>query len=210
VSVSAPPIRQRIARRVANLARELRSDCAGTVLLEFAFTAPLWIALVLGTLDLGQMAYAKSVLEGVTQDAARDASLEGGDTTEADAMVQSQVRRIAPGATVTMSRVSYFDFSDIGRPERMTDSNGNGVCDNNEPYVDENGNGQWDADVGDSGNGGADDVVMYSVTVRYNRLFRMPIMPGQSTRTITASAVRKNQPFASQAAYSATAGTCAD
>ena len=189
--------------------RGLLSDCSGSALLEFAFPAPVWLMLVLGTLDLGQMAYAKSVLAGATQDAARNASLETGDTTTADALVQSQVRRIAPGATVTSSRVSYYDFADIGRAEAWDDADGDGACDNNEAYTDENGNGQWDADVGVGGNGGADDVVMYTVTVQYDRLFKMPLTPGESTRTITSSAVRKNQPFADQDGYGSEAGTCA-
>jgi Flp pilus assembly protein TadG len=196
----------RALRRIA----ELRADCDGSALLEFAFTAPLWIALVMGTLDLGQLAYAKSVLDGATQDAARNASLETGDTTTADALVSSQVRRIAPQATVVSSRVSYYDFSDIGRPEKWQDTNADGSCDNNENYTDENGNGQWDEDVGSSGNGGADDVVMYTVTVTYKRLFMMPITPGLANRTITATAVRKNQPFANQTEYSVQAGVCSD
>lgn len=198
-------------RRLAHLQRALLADTGGAALLEFAFTAPLWIYLVMSSLDMGQLAYAKSVLDGATQDAARDSSLEGGDTTTADAIVTSQIRRIAPGATVTTSRLSYYDFSDVGRAEKWTDKNGNGTCDNKEPYVDENGNGQWDEDIGNDGNGGADDVIMYTVTVQYDRLFKMPLTPGQSSRTITSTAVRKNQPFSSQPSYSegaSAAGIC--
>jgi hypothetical protein len=119
------------------------------------------------------------------------------------------VQKIAPGAKVTTSRVSYYDFADIGRAEAWNDRNGNGTCDHNESYTDENGNGQWDADIGVSGNGGADDVVMYTVTVQYDRLFKMPLTPGETTRTITATAVRKNQPYANQDGYGHEAGTCA-
>jgi Flp pilus assembly protein TadG len=197
-----------VLHHIAKLPRKLHSDCTGSALLEFAFTAPLWILLVLGTLDLGQMAYAKSVLAGATQDAARNATLETGNTTAADAMVESQVRKIAPGATVTTSRVSYYDFADIGRPEKWNDQNGDGTCDNGETYTDENGNGQWDPDIGVSGNGSADDVVMYTVTVTYDRLFKIPLTPGSSTRTITATAVRKNQPYANQNGYGSNAGVC--
>lgn len=193
------PLRR--VKGLRDLSRGLGRDARGAALVEFALTAPVWIYLVLSTLDLGQLAYAKSILDGATQDAARNASLETGDTTVADALVASQVRRIAPGATVTTSRVSYYDFADIGRPEKWTDANHNGKCDNNEPYTDENGNGEWDADIGKSGNGGADDVVMYTVTVQYDRLFKMPLTPGQSTRSITSTAVRKNQPFSNQIGY---------
>ncbi|HEX7709910.1 MAG TPA: TadE family protein [Sphingomonadaceae bacterium] len=206
MSLPAQIAHRGLVRGVANLPHALRKDCSGSVLVEFALTAPLWIYLVMSSLDLGQLAYAKSILDGATQDAARNASLETGDTTAADAMVAKQVRRIAPGATVTTSRVSYYDFADIGRPEKWTDKDRDGECDNSEPYTDENGNGQWDADIGKSGNGGADDVVMYTVTVTYDRLFKMPLSPGVSTRTISATAVRKNQPFASQEGYNESAG----
>jgi Flp pilus assembly protein TadG len=189
---------------------ELRKDCAGAALLEFAFTAPLWILLVMGTLDMGQLAYAKAVLNGAVQDAARNASLETGDTDTADAMVQRQVSRIAPGAHVSSSRVSYYDFADIGRAEAWDDDNSSGTCDNGEAYTDENDNGQWDADVGVSGNGGADDVVMYTVTVQYERLFKIPLTPGGTTRTITGTSVRKNQPFADQESLGSTVHTCED
>ena len=198
------------ACRFADFTRALAADCGGSVFLEFAFTAPVWLMLVLGALDLGQTAYAKSVLAGATQDAARNASLETGDTTTADAMVESQVQKIAPGAHVTTSRVSYYDFADIGRAEAWNDQDHDGTCDHGESYTDENGNGQWDADIGVSGNGGADDVVKYTVTVQFDRLFKMPLTPGDATRTITATAIRKNQPYANQDGYGHDAGTCTD
>ena len=52
-------------------------------------------------------------------------------------------------------------------------------------YVDENGNGSWDADIGKSGNGGANDVVMYTVSVEYDPLFPNPFVDnGTGTRTL--------------------------
>lgn len=195
-------------KRLKRLLGSLRTDCSGAALVEFAFTLPVWIILTMGTLDLGQLAYAKSVLAGATRDAARDSSLETGDTAQADATVESLVRRIAPGATVTTSRVSYYDFADIGRAEAWDDADANGTCSDGEAYTDENGNGQWDADIGVTGNGGANDVVIYTVTVEFERLFKFPLAPGQETRTISSSAVRKNQPFADQESLGSEAGTC--
>ena len=186
----------------------LKCSESGAALVEFALTLPVWIILAMGSLDLGQMAYAKSVLAGATEDAARSASLETGDTSEADATVERLVQTIAPGAQVTASRVSYYDFADIGRSEAWNDEDGNGLCSDGETYTDENGNGDWDQDVGESGNGGANDVVIYTVTVEFERLFKLPITPGEEMRTISASAVRKNQPFADQESYGSEAGSC--
>ena len=76
-------------------------------------------------------------------------------------------------------------------------------------YVDENGSGQWEADVGKAGNGGAGDVVIYTVRATYTPLFKIPFMSETwNSRTMTASAVKKNQPFGDQAALATTAGTC--
>nr|WP_240956965.1 TadE/TadG family type IV pilus assembly protein [Pseudopontixanthobacter vadosimaris] len=177
--------------------------------MEFGLTVTIFMTLLLGLFDIGQMAYTKSILTGAAQEAARASSLETGDTAEADAKITEIVRTVAPGANVTASRVSYFDFNDIGRPEAWNDEDADGTCDDGETYTDENGNGQWDDDVGTSGNGGASDVVIYEVDVSYDPLFPNPFLPGGSSeRMLTASAVKKNQPFADQDKYGSSAGSC--
>jgi hypothetical protein len=153
---------------------------------------------------------AKSVLNGAVQKAARNASLETANTAAADTLVADSVRPIVPGATFTSTRKSYYDFADIERAEHWNDANNNGTCDNNETYTDENRSGLWDADIGVSGNGGADDVIIYTVTASFKPFFSVPNVPVLSnTRTITASAVKKNQPFADQPAYGSTTRSCA-
>ncbi|MEO9462977.1 MAG: TadE/TadG family type IV pilus assembly protein [Marinomonas sp.] len=194
---------------VSRLVIALRDDEQGTTIMEFGLMATVFVTLLLGLFDLGQLAYTQSVLNGAVQTAARSSSLESGNTTNADAEVTSIVSLVAPGATVATSRVSYYDFDDIERAESWNDSDGSGVCDNGESYSDENGNGQWDEDIGTDGNGGASDVVIYAVTVSYKPLFPNPFVPGGSkNRNLTASTVKKNQPFADQPGYGATAGTC--
>jgi Flp pilus assembly protein TadG len=176
---------------------------------EFALIAPTFLILLLGMLDIGQMVYAQSVLNGAVQLAARDASLESGDTGAADALVLSHVGRIMPGVALESTRRNYYDFVDIDRAERWNDADDNSRCDDGEAYTDENDNGQWDADIGRSGNGGANDVVIYTVRARYDSLFRTPFTPAAwATRTLVSSVIKKNQPFADQAVYSADAGTC--
>ena len=195
-----------VGRRAA---LRLGSDQRGATLVEFALIVPVFLMLLLGLFDLGQLAYAKAILSGAVHQAARSSSLETGDTTKADAHVAEMVRRIAPGAAVRSSRVSYYDFADLGRPERWDDVNNDGTCSKGEGYVDENNNGRWDADIGVAGNGGAGDVVIYTVDVTYPPLFGLPLIPGGSDdRVISASVVKKNQPFADQARYSSGAGTC--
>lgn len=179
----------------------------GLAAVEFAFIAPVFLLLMLGVFDMGQMLYAKSVLDGAVQSAARLSALETGDTDDADAMVKDSVNPIIPGVTLETSRVSYFDFADIERPEKWDDDDGDGTCNNSESYTDENGNGRWDLDIGVDGNGGANDVVIYTVNATYTPLFKVPFL-NLADRTLTSTAVRKNQPFANQEGYGSKAGTC--
>jgi Flp pilus assembly protein TadG len=194
-----------IYRGLAKLARA--QD--GNAVIEFAIVAPVFLLLLLGVFDIGQMAYGKAILNGAVEQAARSGSLETADTTALDTMVQNALKPILPNATITSTRKSYYDFVDVARPEKFTDTNGNGTCNTGEPYIDENRNGQWDADIGNSGNGSANDVVLYTVTVTYKPIFRLTTMNGwNNNRTMTAVGVRKNQPFANQTGYGSSAGTC--
>ena len=193
------------------LVHRLARDASGVAAIEFAMIAPVLLALIMGIFDIGQMAYAKSVLHGAVQEAARSASLESGNTTAADARVRTAVLPVLPKATFVSERSSYFDFADVGRPEGWNDANDNDTCDNSESFTDENGNGEWDADIGQSGNGGANDVVVYTVTVQYVPVFGIPGTTNRfGSRTLSASAIAKNQPFADQDNYGSTAGTCND
>jgi hypothetical protein len=194
----------------SKLAAALARCTAGVSAVEFALVSPIFLTMLTGLFDLGQMVYAKSVLSGAVQQAARDSSLETADTTRADRIVRGIVGPILPGTAIITTRVSYYDFADIGRKERWNDLNNNGTCDNNESYVDENRSTHWEADIGVSGNGGAGDVVLYTATAQYSPIFKIPFAPyNWNQRNLTATAVRKNQPFADQTRYGASSGTCA-
>lgn len=187
----------------------LVTTSTGASAVEFAIVAPFFITLVIGLLDISQMVYAKSVLSGAVQRAARESSLETSNTTRADSIVREMMGPLLPASAIITTRVSYYDFADIGRKERWNDINNNGTCDNQETYVDENRSGSWNPDVGVSGNGGAGDVVLYRVTATYKSIFSMPFIPSTlNQRTLRATGVRKNQPFADQTRYGASSGTC--
>lgn len=197
-------------RRCAGLLRDLAADQAGSTVLEFSIVAPTFLILLVGTFDIGQMVYGQVVLSGAVEQAARESSLETANTTNADALVRNIVRPVLPGVQVTSTRRNYLDFTDIGRAERFTDTNRNGSCDNNETYVDENSNEQWDTDTGSDGNGSAEDVVVYTVNAQYSPVFKIPFMPeAWNNRTITSTAIKKNQPFANQPAGGSASRICA-
>lgn len=182
------PLRLRLAR-----------DRRGVAVTEFAILAPVLVLLLLGTMDLSYQAYVRALLEGAIQKAGRDSGIEGATTTSIDATVAAAVYPVARRATFTFSRKSYKTFSQVS-PERFTDTNGNGRRDSTECYDDVNGNQQWDADPGAEGQGGANDVTLYTVVASYPRLFPLAALIGWSpTQTVTAKTLLKNQPYATQA-----------
>jgi hypothetical protein len=84
-------------------------------------------------------------------------------------------------------------------PEDFVDTNSDGICDAGETFEDANSNGVWDANQGRTGNGGARDAVLYTVTVSYPRILPIGRLLGQSnTTTMISSTVLRNQPYGLQ------------
>ena len=183
-------------------APDICRDERGVTIIEFAIVAPVMLLMLMGFFDLAHTAYARSVLQGAMQMAARNSTLESGLTSQTaiDDYVKNQVKVITgSNATFVSTRLSYTDFTSVGKPENFTDTNGNGQYDVGECFEDVNGNGQWDSDLGKTGQGGADDAVLYTMSVTYKRMFPMATMLGWSAnQTITASTVLRNQPYGSQ------------
>lgn len=197
------------ARLLTPQLRRLAAARDGAAAIEFALVAPVFLVLLLGSYDIGHMIYAKATLNGAVEQAARSASLESGDSTAADNLVKNAIKPILPNGTVVTSRKSYYDFADINRPEKFTDLNSDGTCNPGEPFVDENRSGSWESEVGRSGNGGAGDVVLYTVTVTYKPIFTAGWFADHNgNRKLTAVGVRKNQPYAAQNGYGSSSGTC--
>ncbi|WP_240047401.1 TadE/TadG family type IV pilus assembly protein [Sphingomonas panacisoli] len=180
--------------------RSLSRNSRGVTAIEFGIVAPVMMLLLMGLSDLAYQIYAQSILNGALQKAGRDATIQGAanNTTDIDNKVKTMVKKIAANATFVVTRKNYDSFSVI-KPEPFIDNNSNGVRNPGECYTDINGNGQWDQDPGDDGQGGANDVTLYTMTVTYPRLFPVAGLFGwPSTQTISASTLLKNQPYASQ------------
>lgn len=197
---------------LAALRRLHRAD-DGATLVEFALITPPFLVMLMGLFDLAYNQYTSEMLNGAIQKAARDSSIEAASASQAaiDASVTRAVRAIVAGSTLQFERKAYSDFTRVNRSEDYTDVDGNGLCDKGEPFEDVNANGQWDADTGTAGFGGARDAVLYTVTVNYRRAFPIyALMPGQSeTMTLRATSVLRNQPYGAQRGAAAPAmGNC--
>lgn len=181
----------------------------GVSILEFALIAPLVMAMMLGTLDIGHSLFVRATLDGAVQDAARSSSLEGA-TSETqqdliDERVASTIRELAPDAKVTVSRRYYKTFSTaaLARAKDVIEqSPGNLKCDRGESFMDANGNGVWDADGGSDGQGGARDIVIITFKVSYPRLFPMAALLGWSANVeMQSESILANQPYGDQTGF---------
>jgi Flp pilus assembly protein TadG len=220
--MSAPQLIAARTAPLANLRKFVRAE-EGATLTEFGLISPVLFLLLFGAFDLGHTLYMKTVLEGAVQKAARDASLESAAGNDAsvrsaiDSAVEDQLRPLNGSATITFDRRFYRTFTEAeaAEAEEFTDSASgtfaNGICDNGETFTDNNNNGVWDGDGGDSINrAGARDNVVYTVTIEYPRLFPLhTFIDVPDTMSLTASTVLANQPYGDQDSYDApTTGTC--
>lgn len=196
--------------------RQLRRDERGATIVEFGFVAPALCLVLVGSFDTGHSLYMRAVLQGIVQKVARDSALETNTTTDQqtalDDKVRASVRAVANNSTITFTRRFYRTFSKAAaaQAEAWTDTDHNGTCNNNEPFQDDNLNGTWDSDGGNSGQGGAKDKTLYTVNVSYPRFFPLwKFIGGSNTTRISASTVLANQPYNDQGSYGTpTVGHC--
>lgn len=178
------------------------SDERGTAITEFGLIAPVFLLLMLGSLDLAHTLYMQSVIQGVVQKAARDSTLESGQEDAIQAAInqniEDQVRRLAANAEVSIRRRNFYTYTKAAQAiaEPFNDNNDNGLCDDGEPFQDNNANHVRDADGGDEGQGGTQATVVLTVDVNYPRFFPLDKMIGASGMVhLSAKTVLANQPY---------------
>lgn len=203
MGVRLPQFALRGRRRCRSLLRDRR----GVSAVEFGLTAPILFLVVFGSLQVAQGYYVRTVLTGSINAAARKSSLQSGQTNSStlDSLVAQSIKYVMPSANITFTRKNYAQFTSVGMPEDFTDTNANGRYDTTECFVDMNGNRTWDSDMGQSGLGGANDVVVYTVTVSYKQWFGFAKMFGlPEYQTVPQTTILMNQPFATQATRTGT------
>ncbi|SEN23899.1 TadE-like protein [Sphingomonas gellani] len=201
-------------RQIPTLSRRLRSDRRGITIVEFAIVAPVMCLFLVGSFDIAHTLYLQAALQGIVQKTARDSGLETAtpDIQAAlDKKVERQVLMLMNKAKVSFERRSYRTFAAASNktPEDYTDTNGDGRCDDNEPYVDANNNKMWDSDGGNGAQGGAKDKTVYTVTARYARLLPLNhFINVPADQVIVAKTVLQNQPYSEQSTIGTTVLNC--
>ena len=178
-----------------------RTDGASAA--EFALVAMPLIVTLLGIIEVALILFVNVLLEGAVRDSARfglTGHTEGG--LSRTQMIRNLIRERTVGmidmTKVDIETLVYQSFSDIGRPEPLTnDVNGNGVFDAGDTYADINGNGQWDADMGAAGVGGPGAVVVYRVSYQWPLLTGLlaPMLGPAGYVPIVVSTAARNEPF---------------
>ena len=176
-----------------------RSD-DGAAMVEFAFLAPLFIALLCAIMEFSGIMFVQAILEGSAREASRyglTGFSSGGVSREDQILqiVQDHTYGIVDMDKLQMDTLVYENFSDIGQPEPFTDQNGNGVWDNSEPYTDINGNGTWDPDMGAAGLGGPGAVVVYRMSYDWNIMIPLFRPLFGNAVTLRSNIAVRNEPF---------------
>lgn len=143
-------------------------DVRGVAAVEMALLAPIMLAAIVATVELGLVFLVNIGIEAAVRDAARY-GITGQGATQDDrlnairAIIADNTFGLVDMDAIEITTKVYPSFTAAGQPEQYTDSNGNGAWDVGEPLQDVNGNGVWDADPGTAGMGGAGEIVLYTV-----------------------------------------------
>jgi Flp pilus assembly protein TadG len=186
----------RLPARIRCLGRDQR----GMNIVEFAFVLTPLLTVLLVIIDFGYRMYLEVVVEGTLNKAARQATVGGVATNDIDTYVRNQLVQFSKNATITIDKQSYYQFSGVGKPEKiLTDTAPLGVYNKGDCFEDSKPNGVYDTNQGTSGLGGSDDIVYYSVKVDFPRLVPLGKFLGFSnTETVQAKTVLRNQPYGAQ------------
>ena len=178
-------------RDVRTLLRKLRRNNDGATAVEFGFISPIFFVVVWATIELGMVLFVSSSLEGAVREAAR-AGLTGytPNGMDRETYIRGIVERFTFGMIdmekLKIETLVYTNFGDVGKPEPKTENG----------FVDVNGNGKWDEDMGVAGLGGPGDIVLY--TLEYDWYFLRGYgesifnKPGIKLKTSVAI---KNEPY---------------
>ncbi|WP_041390287.1 TadE/TadG family type IV pilus assembly protein [Sphingobium chlorophenolicum] len=181
-----------------SLHHRLAADQRGASVPEFAMILMPLCLILFGGLEMGYQIYVRSVTLGALERASRLSTIQTVNSTAVEADIEATIKRIVPSATISTSKSSFYQYSNINAMERLTkDVNNNGTLDSGDCWEDVDNNGSRNvATTGLNGIGGADDIVRYNTVVTYNRILPLYRFIGiGNTATLTASTMMRRQPY---------------
>ncbi len=182
-------------------------DRRGATIVEFALVLMPFLTMLLGSLDIGYQVYLNALTNGALERAARKASVGNQTRQQVIDIITDEVRTILPVAqrsdprAVTVTPLSYFNFSNVGGGERITgDTAPLGEYNATDCYEDRNNNGRYDATGGGGADlGTSDDIIYYRVDISAPRLSPLLKAIGLGDTTeVHAKTLIRNQPYGDQ------------
>lgn len=184
-------------------ARLLRCS-EGVTAIEFAFIVPVFLLMIMGIIEFSMIMFTSSVMESATNSTSRlgkTGFVAAGSTRQEQIVsnVKNRTHGLLDPGKITVNTEVYSGFEKIGQPEPCI-SPATGSCSGTPGvnFVDINGNGTWDQDMGAAGLGDAGDVVVY--TVSYPWTIMTPLVNAiiGNTITLTARTVVRNEPYSAE------------
>lgn len=179
----------------------LLRDKSGITALEFALIMPVFLLMVMGIIEFSSIMFTTAVMESATNITSRlgKTGYVAEGTTREQQIIDSVANRTAgllDPQKITIESKAYTNFDKIGQPEPCLSPNVSpcpGTPGVN--FVDINGNGTWDADMGKAGLGNAGDVVVYTVTYPWPVMTPLIGSIIGNTFNITVRTVVRNEPY---------------
>lgn len=177
-------------------------DDDGAAAVEFAIVFPVAVLFLLVIVEVMMMLWVDAAMESAVRMASRfgmTGYAPGGVSREERilAIVTDRTMGFVNPSTATVTTRIYDSFDKIGVSEPYDDiAPANGRYDAGEAFVDINGNGAWDRDLGRPGIGGPGEIVVYTATYRLPFFTPLQAFIGGANGTLLqASAVIRNEPF---------------
>ncbi len=174
----------------------------GASALEFALALPAFLFLLVGIIEISMIMFVSVLAEGGLREAARygiTGQDPNGMTREERLVqiVQEHTHGLVDVSTQNVTFKVYGDYTYISAEEPFVDANGNGEYDDGEDFTDWNGNDTWDPDTGEDGVGGAGDIVLYEISFQWE--FFTPLFGvfggDDGAIDLTASVAVRNEPY---------------
>lgn len=99
---------------VASASRDRRRGQRSQAMVEFVLTAPLFLIVIFGCIDIGRLLYAYSAISSAARDGARTASLQA--SIYSDCEVIREIELVGQGFPVVMDPNSLVGDSDPNNP----------------------------------------------------------------------------------------------
>lgn len=173
----------------------------GVTALEFALIAPVFLLIMLGTIEFSAIMFTTSVMENATNATSRlgkTGFIPSGFSRQQAIInkVAAQTTGLLDPAKITITSKVYADFKSVGKPEPCKVPVAPpcpGTAGVN--FTDINGNGTWDTDMGIAGLGNAGDIVVYSVSYPWSIMTPLMTPILGNIFTITVRSVVRNEPY---------------